>query len=79
MELESMIQGLQRRTAERMAEYQDAGITPGWSYKAWDNTTWVFESCNDLGVPYFHKLRRKALFTVPAAEAALRAQVAPRP
>ena len=74
MELENLIQGLQRRTAERMTEYQDVGITPGWTYKAWDNTTWVFHSCNDLGVPYFHKLRRKTLFTVPAAESKLRAE-----
>jgi len=26
--------------------------------------TWVLHSCNDLGVPYFHKKGRKTLYTV---------------
>ena len=36
----------------------------GKEYQDYSGQAWVLHSCNDLGVPYFHKKGRKTLYVV---------------
>ena len=74
MTTEHLVAALAASAQRHMDIYAEAGITSGWSHKTCDGITWVFDSCNDLGIPYFHKPGRKTLFVVSEAEDKLRAQ-----
>ena len=47
-------------TAEKMDLIRDK---IGNEYKGYSGITWILHSCNDLGVPYFHKKGQKKLYT----------------
>ena len=47
-------------TAEHMATIRDK---IGTEYKGLSGITWILHSCNDLGVPYFHKRGHSKLYT----------------
>ena len=72
MTIDDLIAALQAATQVHMNRYLNAGIVPQeWTFETWEGETWIFDSCNDLGVPYFHRPSRKTLFTVPAAASEL--------
>ena len=48
------------KTAEQMALIKDK---IGTEYKSTGGPTWILHSCNDLGVPYFHKKGQVKLYT----------------
>ena len=56
-----MYNHLTEKTAANMEKIK--GII-GTEYPDIFGNVWVLHSCNDLGVPYFHKKGRKTLYTV---------------
>ena len=57
----TLLEQFEQRTNEQMAKIQHL---IGTEYPDIFGNTWVLHSCNDLGIPYFHKKGRKTLFTV---------------
>jgi len=51
-------------TAKTAANMDKIKPIIGTEYPDIFGNIWVLHSCNDLGVPYFHKRNRKTLFTV---------------
>ena len=73
--LEMLINRLHQQSEQWMKRYARAGAIRGFQVTV-NGQIYIFDSCNDLGVPYFHMSRhgshKQQLFTVPQAEKVLR-------
>ena len=69
--LELLINRLHQQSEQWMKRYARAGAIRGFQVTV-NGQAYIFDSCNDLGVPYFHMSHKQQLFTVPQAEKVLR-------
>ena len=69
--LELLINRLHQQSEQWMKRYARAGAIRGFQVTV-NGQIYIFDSCNDRGVPYFHTPHKHQLFTVPQAEKVLR-------